>query len=246
MSLSQNTSLPANYCPVCQTSGQAFLPLPPFFWETAARYGFDCYEDCEMTPLDTYSCAACGASDRERLYVWWFNEQIRKGMLTSSSRIVHFAPEAAFSAYIQKLRLFTSYKTADLMMEGVDYNLDLMQIALPDASVDCFLCSHVLEHVPNDRVAVKELYRITASGGFGLLMVPIAVGLEQTREDPTAVTEADHWRLYGQGDHVRLHAKKDFVECIASSGFRVQELTWRHFGAKFYKRLGLNPPARFI
>lgn len=234
-------ALPKTFCPVCQNSGQPFMPIDPHFRVNAERYGFDYYGCGEMTKLDSYSCSICGASDRERLYAWWVCQQLREGKLLPSSRILHFAPEASLSGFMRNIRIFQDYKTADLMMSNVDYTLDLMDIALPDGCIDFFICSHVLEHVADDRKAVKELFRITAKGGFGLIMAPIVVGLEQTREDPTVTTKAERWRLFGQDDHVRLYAKKDYVACIASGGFAVKELSWRHFGAKMYKILGLKP-----
>ena len=70
---------------------------------------------------------------------------------------------------------------------GVDLKLDVTELDLPDASFDAVLCSHVLEHVPDDARAMRELRRITAPRGFCLVMVPLALDRDaptRTRRSP--------------------------------------------------------------
>ena len=68
------------------------------------------------------------------------------------------------------------YVTADLYHEDVDLQLDLTALDLPDDSFDAVLCSHVLEHVDDDAAAMRELARVTAPGGWCLVMVPLDLG----------------------------------------------------------------------
>lgn len=125
-------------------------------------------------------------------------------------------------------------------MDDVDYKVDMMNMPFEDESFDFFICSHVLEHVESDDQAIKELYRITKQGGRGILMAPIAVGLEKTIEDPSVIDEVGRWRLFGQNDHVRLYAHDDYVNKIRSHGFRVEELGEKYFGEKVFRSLGLK------
>ncbi|MDZ7740326.1 MAG: hypothetical protein U5Q03_00835 [Bacteroidota bacterium] len=83
------------------------------------------------------------------------------------------------------------------------------------------ICSHVSEHIENDKKAISELYRITVQGGAGFLMVPtILSAISKTIENiPDVNTDEDRWKYYGQNDHVRLYAKSDFVERIKEDGF---------------------------
>lgn len=193
-----------------------------------------------MLSLDAYTCTHCGASDRERIYALWIDQQIEKKLFTKSTRAIHFAPEAALSGKLKGLALF-NYKTADLLMEDVDYKVDMMDMPFDDESFDFFICSHVLEHVDSDDQAIKELYRIIKPGGCGILMAPIIVGLEKTVEDPSVKDEAGRWKLYGQNDHVRLYAHDDYVNKIRSHGFRVEELGESYFGEEVFRTLGLTP-----
>jgi len=58
--------------------------------------------------------------------------------------------------------------------------------------------------------------------------------------DNDATTEAERWRLFGQGDHVRLYAKTDFLKRISNAGFCVRELGADHFGADAFHRCGIT------
>lgn len=229
-----------NLCPVCGSSGMAFLPLPNFYRKSAKKHGYQYFGKGEMTALDTYSCCNCGASDRERLYAYWIQGEIKSGGFAGTEKVIHFAPEKMLSRFIQNSRAFNDYKSADKMMQGVDYKVDLMSLPFDENSFDFFICSHVLEHVPDDHQAIRELYRITKFGGRGILAVPVIVGLPGTIEDPTAITDADRWRLFGQNDHVRLYGHDDYVRRITESGFNVQQLGQNEFGAEVFERLGLK------
>lgn len=228
-----------SFCPVCGSKQVTFLPLPEFYRDNARLHGFAHFGKGEMTSQETYTCNKCGASDRERLYALWIDQQIAKKLFSRGARAIHFAPESALSKKLKGLGFF-DYKTADLMMDGVDYKVDMMDMPFDDESFDFFICSHVLEHVDSDDQVINELYRITKLGGKGILMAPIIVGLEKTVEDPNVKDEAGRWRLYGQNDHVRLYAHDDYVKIIRSHGFRVEELGARYFVEEVFQSLGLK------
>jgi len=227
-------------CPVCDNTVGEFLPLPDFYRDQAARFGFKYFGTGEMTSLATYTCPRCGATDRERLYADWINQQIERGQFKKGIRLLHFAPEPALSKAIQKVGFF-EYQTADMGMSDVDHSIDITDMPLPDEYCDFFICSHVLEHVESDDRAIQELYRVTRSGGIGILMAPVSTALQHTIEDPTETSESERWRLFGQHDHVRLYAHGDFVEKIRSNGFLVQQLGIETFGGERFGQLGLKP-----
>jgi len=227
------------WCPVCGSKQISFLPLPEFYRDNAHRQDFAYFGKGEMTSHETYTCSNCGASDRERLYALWVDQQIEKKLFSKGTRVIHFAPEAPLSGKLKGIDLF-DYKTADLLMDHVDYKVDMMDMPFEDESFDFFICSHVLEHVDSDDHAIEELYRIITPGGSGILMAPIIVGLDNTVEDPSVKDEAGRWRLYGQNDHVRLYAHDDYVNKIRSHGFRVEELGEGYFGEEVFHSLGLK------
>lgn len=228
------------WCPVCGSEQASFAQLPELYRDKSRLHGFVHFGKGEMISLETYTCTHCGASDRERIYALWIDQQIEKKLFPKGTRAIHFAPESALSKKLKGMDLF-DYKTADLLMVDVDYKVNMMDMPFDDEHFDFFICSHVLEHVERDDQAIKELYRITRPGGCGILVAPIILGLEKTVEDPSVKDEAGHWRLYGQNDHVRLYAHDDYVNKIRRHGFRVEELGERYFGEEVFRSLGLKP-----
>lgn len=153
--------------------------------------------------------------------------------------MIHFAPEPGLSSMLRNSGFF-DYCTADLSMAGVDHHVDLMALPFADETFDFFICSHVLEHVLDDGLAIRELHRILRPGGYGILMAPVVVGLERTLEDPSVTDDAERWRLFGQNDHLRLYAHDDYVRKIQDNGFLVEQLGIEHFGGGAFKSLGMK------
>lgn len=235
----QKTTRGPYWCPVCDSKPTTFSPLPKFYLKNALHHGFEHLENMEMLSLQAYTCLNCGASDRERLYALWIDQQIKKNFFSKRARVIHFAPEVALSKKLKGANLF-DYRTADLLGTDVDYKVDIMDMPFDDEYFDFFLCSHVLEHVENDDRAIKELYRITKPGGCGILVAPIIMGLKKTLEDPSITDEAGRWRFYGQHDHVRLYAHDDYIKRIRSHSFFIEELDENYFGKEVFGLLGLT------
>jgi SAM-dependent methyltransferase len=227
------------FCSVCDNTDVRFSPLPDYYRNNAIKYGYPYYGKGEMTALKTYSCLNCGASDRERLYAYWIGLQNNTNILSNNSRIIHFAPEVALSSKLKTLNRGT-YHTADLLMDGCDFKVDMIDLPFDNESYDFFICSHVLEHIESDDMAISELYRITKKGGCGILMSPIILGLKDTLENRSITSEAERWRNFGQNDHVRLYAHDAYIRKIKKHGFSVQELGRRYFGFEIFVRLGLK------
>ncbi len=228
------------YCPVCETRLACFNPLPAFYRENWQLYGFDSSKlEAETINETQYTCPLCGASDRDRLYTLYLRERLVTA--PAAFKLVDFAPAPSLRGWFQRTCRI-QYRTADLFMEGVDDRVDLTDMNIyPDGSVDAFVCSHILEHIPDDRRALQELFRILKPGGWGILMVPICLKRREIFEDPTkTASEADRWRYFGQGDHVRIYNKQGFMDRISSVGFKIQQLGVGHFGADTFRRCGIT------
>ena len=233
--------LSPNWCPVCEQAPESFKPIDPALAEQCRRHGFELdLRQWETLNVDRYNCPRCDATDRDRLYALYLSRRLTG--VRAPFRFIDFAPSYSLSKWIRKsFRL--DYRTADLLMEGVDDRVDLTDLRVyPDGSVDAFLCSHVLEHVRDDLKAMRELFRILRPGGWGILMVPICLSVPQIREDPAqAATEAERWRYFGQGDHLRIYNKKGFTDRLAAAGFRVKSFGVQDFGAITFRRCGIAP-----
>ena len=114
------------------------------------------------------------------------------------------------------------------------------------SSSDAIICNHVLEHIPDDRKAMKELRRVLKPGGWGILQVPISYVLAATHEDPSIVTTEAREQAFGQYDHVRIYAK-DYVDRLVGAGFKVEQFDWTKQGDAFggsSNRFALIPEER--
>ena len=161
-------------------------------------------------------------------------------------RIVDFAPSIPLSNCIKKLLNFYfpqryEYRTADLIMSNVDDMVDLTNMKIyKDNHFDFFICSHILEHIPDDNKALQELYRILKAGGKGILMVPIVLSINEIDEDPDLTDIAERWRRFGQSDHIRQYSKKGFLERIENAGFNINQISSNFFAEDIFTESGIN------
>ena len=159
----------------------------------------------------------CRSNDRERLLYLFLREHT--DLFRTPMRVLHVAPEARLRRAIRRKQ--TTYETTDLAMPGVDFHFGLAEIPRPDAAYDAVICSHVLEHVPDDRAAMRELRRVLAPGGFAVLQVPIATRADRTDEDPAAPPD-ERARRFGDPTHLRLYAEPDYTVRLEEAGFSVR------------------------
>jgi SAM-dependent methyltransferase len=111
------------------------------------------------------------------------------------------------------------YLSADLDSPHAMAHMDITALDCEAESFDTVYCSHVLEHVPDDRKAMAEIHRVLRPGGWALVQVPLSTDV--TREDLSITDPRERLRLYGQRDHVRFYGL-DIVERLEAAGFAVQ------------------------
>ncbi|NTU21783.1 glycosyltransferase [Brevibacillus sp. HB1.2] len=199
-------------CNFCGQSFRSFLPWPD-------KYDFPGYE-YEMWNKETAVCPSCYSIDRERLFKLYIEQHT--DLLLKKNKVLHIAPELKLRKWLSSFEM--EYICGDLFPqdEGIQ-RVDITNINYRDNHFDAVICSHVLEHVPDDRKAMEELYRVLKPGGWGILQVPIIKNISETFEDPSITTPEDRLRVFGQEDHVRLYAKSDYIDRLKSVGFSVEE-----------------------
>jgi len=160
-------------------------------------------------------CTRCGALERHRLQMLVL-QSLFGGRDTGSLRMLHFAPEKHFRPIFMKM--FGGYETADLCARGVDHRVDLQRLPFPGASYDVVYASHVLEHVPDDAAAIREIRRVLAPGGLAILPVPIVNPVTVDYPEPNA-RESMHVRAPGPDyfDRYRPHFSR--VDLYRSGDF---------------------------
>lgn len=182
-------------------------------------------------------CPRCGAQERHRAL--WLYMRERTDLFGRPLSILHWAPEYALQRSLAALpRAF--YVSADLEGDEAMQHMDMTDVPFKDDAFDLIVCVHVLEHVPDDRAAMREMVRVLRPGGVAMILVPIV--LEQpTLEDPSIRTPEERRRRYWQEDHVRLYGG-DFPDRLREEGFEVTVDPWvRTLDQATLDRYGLFP-----
>jgi SAM-dependent methyltransferase len=146
---------------------------------------------------------------------------MRTNLFSGKVRMLHMAAEPCIAQRFLDLPN-VDYITADLDPTRGMVASDLTRMAFADGSFDVILCSHVLEHIPDDSRAMRELRRILRRGGQAILAVPM--WRRVTEEDLTITDPAERHRRFGQDDHVRSYGLDGvFAQRLTDSGFDVIE-----------------------
>ncbi len=182
------------YCPVCGRTARAFRV----------------YRNMRR-------CPHCGSLGRHRM-VWLLFERRTDLFDGRAKRVLHVAPEPCLADRLRS-RIGEGYVSTDLMDARAMEEMDITDIQYPDGTFDVIYCSHVLEHVPDDRKAMREFRRVLKDDGWAVLLVPITAG--ETFEDASVVTPEDRLRVFGQEDHVRRYGP-DYVDRLAECGWAVE------------------------
>lgn len=169
------------------------------------------------------ACPRCGSLERDR-----FLALLLQGMapyVASAGAVLDIAPNRATTRVLRHLGVDHHVRVdfdpgAD--RRAVDVQASITDLPFPDASFNVAICYHVLEHVPDDGRAMRELARVLAPGGIAFVQVPWRPGTV-TDEDPSAPVE-ERLRRFGQADHVRFYGD-DFEDRLRAAGLRVFRFT---------------------
>lgn len=182
-------------CPICDNKVKVFLK----------KYG------------KPWRCPICFSEPRHRLTYLYLRDYTDL-FDNKPKKLLHVAPELCLMDAFKK-HTYLDYLSGDLSSSLAMVKMDLRDIKYPDDHFDVIYCSHILEHIQEDRVAMKELYRVLKPKGWAIIMVPLGSG--QTDEDPNIVTPQQRREKYGHPEHVRKYGKADFKNRLEESGFSV-------------------------
>ena len=167
------------------------------------------------------TCPRCGSLERHRFLSLLLG--VLAPELSDVDTVVEIAPSRQSHALLDRLpaRRRISFD-AGYDAREVDALACLTKLPLRDGSVDLLVCYHVLEHVPDDCAAMREIARVLSPRGIALLEVPIRMGVA-TEEDPSAPPE-ERARRFGQSDHVRWYGD-DFDSRLSAAGLASVRVT---------------------
>ena len=170
-------------------------------------------------------CSKCKSLERQR-FLWIYMSRIID--LNKKINLIHFAPSDSINIYISKKYSNISYMPCDINPERYSSNgtpvlkNDITNISYGDDMCDMILCSHVLEHIPNHLLALKELFRVLKPDGILLIMLPINNDTSKKTHEDLTYTAEQRLNIYGIEDHYRLYGN-DTTDILSSVGFNVVE-----------------------
>ena len=208
---------------------------------------FKVFGDYGHPPRTNANCYNCGSKERHRLLFKYLKDQVKLFEIREPISILHFAPEGFFYEILSNSP-HIQYTPCDLQPELYNFDgtvevqkVDITNIPYEDGSFDFILCNHVLEHIPEDRVAMKELFRVMKEGGHGIFQVPIDYNLDETFEDWSITSPEERAKAFGQHDHVRWYGN-DYKKRLAAAGFEVDENTYvKKFSSDEQFKYGFSP-----
>lgn len=172
-------------------------------------------------------CPVCRSDTRTR-FAWLFLQRETDLLDGRPKSLLHFAPEQTLAERLARVE-HLEYLTADLDPAKAMLQVDITAMQFDSDRFDAIYCSHVLEHVPDDGAALRELHRVLKPGRWALLMIPILQ--KQTLEDPSITDPAERERLFGQHDHVRAYGP-DFLDRVRAAGFEARAVVPGDFLAR--------------
>lgn len=160
----------------------------------------------------------------ERHRLLWLYLKRETEFFSQPLKVLHFAPEQAFYKRFRNQKNL-DYTTTDLNSPLADVKADICDLPFENNSFDFILCNHVLEHIPDDRKAMSELYRILKPGGTAILQIPQDMKREKTFQDDSITDPRKRAEIFGQYDHVRVYGR-DYFDILRSVGFKVEEVDY--------------------
>ncbi|MGI9054079.1 MAG: class I SAM-dependent methyltransferase, partial [Ilumatobacteraceae bacterium] len=160
----------------------------------------------------------CGSIARDRFLMWSF---MQRDPRPAGVRLLETSPRLGHD-YRQFMRTWFDYRASDFDLSAHvgDLQLDLQQVDLAAASVDVVLTPHVLEHVPDTKRALGELFRVIAPGGRMYLQVPLLHGDTRVPVEP---------EFHADNTPVFFNFGWDLIDQLEAAGFEVTVLVTDRF-----------------
>ena len=165
-----------------------------------------------------------GTLSLERHRLLWLYLTRKTNFLNQPLKVLHIAPEQVFYTKFKAIKDW-EYTTTDLHSPLAHIKADICALPFNNDQYDLIFCNHVLEHIPDDKKAMEELYRVLKKGGTLIAQVPLNEELDETFEDDTITDEKERTRIFGQYDHVRVYGK-DYYTRLNTVGFESKGVTF--------------------
>lgn len=190
------------YCICCDKYSNKFLRFGNLLRENAA-------------------CPYCYSLERTRLLNYYLLNET--DIFSRNKNILHFAPERMLAEKLKKTS--KNYISADLIKGYADQIQDIQCLSYRDNTFDYIICSCVLGHIPNEKKAIDEIYRVLKLGGRAFIITVLNLGTYQTLEDDSIDSPEKKLKYYGEQDLLRYHGD-DFEERLKRDIVVVKKLDY--------------------
>jgi ubiquinone/menaquinone biosynthesis C-methylase UbiE len=120
--------------------------------------------------------------------------------------------------------LFVAMKEAGEVPDGAEADIkegDALQLPFGDGEFDRVVAAEVLEHIPADIQAIRELVRVLRPGGTMAVSVP------------RWLPEIINWKLSDdyhnvEGGHIRIYTDKELVDKVTKAGLEFEGKDYAH------------------
>lgn len=202
-----------------QRTVQASLYRGEAFHCSVCEHDFGKFKSAGHPRRPNAECPRCGARERHRLMMYFLDNFTNLGRTDDPVRLLHLAPERMLA------RRMSSYPNVDYLSGDINPTraqavVDVTRMQFDDDSFDAIICSHVLEHVADDKAAMREMCRVLRPDGWAIINAPVRNDLEDTFEDWSVTAPKARAQMFGQWDHVRCYGR-NYPELLGSAGFQV-------------------------
>ena len=152
-------------------------------------------------------------------------------------RFLHLAPGER--NIVRYLRSFGEWIGGDI--DPRRYGPDAIHVDLTTMSFkkpfDVIYASHVLEHIPDDRLAMRQIRDHLTPSGCAVILVPLRG--DETEEGGPGLSAQERHKRFGQWDHVRQYGM-DIVERLEEEGLSVTIIDSKNTGSHTIKKYGFE------
>ena len=165
----------------------------------------------------------------------------------AGKRILHLSPEPRVFTFLKQQAIVTSTDITPGFYQKIDANIqyaDATCLPFLANAFDLVIGNHIMEHIPNDRLAMQELYRVLQPGGIAVVQVPFSESITTTLEDPNIRDPEQQSARFGQKDHVRIYCLSDYMNRLREAGFHVKYVAYESLSALY--QYAIQPQEGFI
>ena len=122
---------------------------------------------------------------------------------------------------LEKTRSFLCLMAAECDGRWLVAKGDVTHLPFNDEVFDAVICSEVLEHIPDNRLAVKELVRVLKPSR------PLVVSVPRFLPERIcwALSDAYH---HEPGGHIRIFKKSEMLNLLKAAGTRCRGIRYKH------------------